>query len=127
MPTGADDVQLMAISSHASPDEGDSIILSCVGSGQPSVDVTWMYDGNTLANDSHYTLYEKGEAQFKESYLRICDVGSDDIGSYTCTVGNGVRTDSSTADVTGEPLPPISSKWHYSSLSKWQIAVLINL
>ena len=72
---------------------GERALLTCVGSGLPSVEITWMHGGQTIMNSSLVFISEEdtiqGERLFKQSSLQIGTVGLVDAGSYTCVVSNG--------------------------------------
>ena len=119
------EVQLIVISNDASLTAGDTALLTCVGYGQPDVQITWSKNGEVIMNSSLITTHEtnvtRGGRLYKQSYLDLCSVEVSDAGTYTCTVSNGeIATNASTQlSVTGENL-------HFNGLrmftiSAWQI------
>ncbi len=101
-------VELVIISNYTSLSEGETALLACVGYGLPSVEISWMRDGQTVMNSSLVSIAEEdvtqGERLFKQSFLQICSVEMADAGEYTCIVSNGeVSVNSSTQlTVTGK-------------------------
>ena len=89
-----DIIELAAISNDTSADTGDTIVLVCVGYGQPNVDITWSRDGQIISNSSLVSIYEEDLAQggrvFKQSFLQLCSLQMADSGNYTCAVSNGL-------------------------------------
>ena len=104
------EVQLIVISNDVSLTAGDTALLTCVGYGQPDVQITWSRNGEVVMNSSLITINEtdvtRGGRLYKQSYLEICSLEVSDAGNYTCTVSNGEsETNSSTQlSVSGENL-----------------------
>lgn len=91
--TGAGDFELVVITNHTDLFVGETIILTCVGYGEPDVEITWSRNDQTLINSSLATITESNTSQggrlLKQSFLQLCDVEMADSGSYICTVDIG--------------------------------------
>ena len=100
----AEAAELVIISNHTSLPEGETALLACVGYGVPSVDVTWMLNGQAVLNSSLVSITEedlvRGERTFRQSFLQICSVGMANAGVYTCVVSNGETSVNSTTQLT---------------------------
>ena len=87
-----------------SPEEGNTIVLTCVAFGVPNPDISWTANGVTLSNDSRITVYselvEEGGVMFVSSMLEICSVGVDDAGRYSCMASYGERNDTAMFNVS---------------------------
>lgn len=72
---------------------GDTALLTCVGHGEPNVQITWSKDGQNIMNDSRFAISDKEVTQrgmiFKQSFLVVCSLEVSDAGDYTCTISNG--------------------------------------
>ena len=95
----------MAISNSTTVEVGQSTVLVCVGyGGAAGVNILWTYEGQTITNDSYNTIYEEtteqGGRSFKQSYLQLCSVQNSQAGNYTCSVSNGITTQSSDVSVS---------------------------
>ena len=87
--TGAGYVELVAISDHITLSEGETVILTCLGYGQPDVELTWTFNDENISNSSVVTIFEDQEGRFiKQLSLEICSVRAANSGIYTCTVSN---------------------------------------
>ena len=92
------------------------MILMCVGYGQPNVStITWAFNGEPVVNSSLVSILPEVDfvirgRQYRQSRLQLCSVGTDSIGSYTCTVSNGDISASALAQLTlvGNDLPKSS-------------------
>ena len=73
---------------------GSTVLLACVGFGDPSPSVTWSTQGIVLSNSSQITIYEELETvdgvDFVQSILAICSVEKADEGDYICSLGNAL-------------------------------------
>ena len=71
---------------------GTTVLLACVGFGDPTPSVTWNTQGALLSNSSQITIYEglvtENGVDFVQSILAICSVEEANGGQYICTVGN---------------------------------------
>ena len=74
--------------------EGSTLLLTCVGFGEPTPSVTWSTGGVQLSNNSRITIYEElvteNGVDFVQSILEICSTEEADGGQYSCTVGNAL-------------------------------------
>lgn len=104
IPTDFGGVELRIISNDTSVVEGSTTFLTCVGSGQPDVEITWNNDGKIVINSSLITIYEEdinqGGTQFKLSILQLCSLEIVDSGGYTCIISNGRDSFNITAQLT---------------------------
>lgn len=64
--------------------------------GNPKPTVTWLKDGEELANSRKVQMRVKG---FRTT-LALIDVADEDVGYYVCKVSNDVGTDTSRAGLT---------------------------
>ena len=96
---------MVIISENSSIAEGETGLLACVGSGVPTVNITWMRNGQVILNlispqisisDEHAFLVG---TVFTQSFLQICGVSMEDAGDYTCVVSNGQHSASSTTQL----------------------------
>lgn len=97
-------MELVIISNDTSLMEGDSVSLTCVGSGDPSAEISWTRNGEILSNTSEIFIHEEDIIQedrtLTQSYLQLCNVVVADAGSYTCVVSNGIRSVNSSVQLT---------------------------
>ena len=87
---------------------GRTVYLYCVAYGFPFPEITWSLNGQTVyPNDTMYRVVTDTGivnylgASVSQSILKICGVGEEDMGSYTCTA--------STVSYTHLTLPTIYS------------------
>ena len=96
-------VQLVVISNDVSLTAGDTALLTCVGYGQPDVQITWSRNGEGVMNNSLVTINEidvtRGGRLYKQSFLDICSLEVSDSGNYTCTVSNGESATNATTQL----------------------------
>ena len=101
--SGAAELELVVISNDTSLTVGDTALLTCVGYGQPDVQITWSRNGENIMNASLISIYEEEVTQggklFKQSFLELCSLQSSDAGDYVCTVGNGAATANATTQL----------------------------
>ena len=85
--------ELDVISNDTYVTVGDTVLFTCLGYGQPDVQITWSKNGESIANNSLDTIYEEeiswGGRTYKQSFLELCSVQLTDAGNYICTVSNG--------------------------------------
>ena len=81
------------ITNHTDIFVRETIVLLCVGYGEPDVEITWSRNQQTLTNSSFTTITESNSFQggrlLKQSFLQLCDVELADAGTYICTVNIG--------------------------------------
>ena len=103
-----EDVRIVISPESTSVDEGNTVILTCVGYGVPYAAISWEREGVGLTNDSRITIYEEplteGGVTFTKSILEICSAQVSDTGSYSCIADNGVSNDTVLFDVTILPV-----------------------
>ena len=91
------------ISGDISLNEQETAILSCVGVGEPYVEVHWSFNGTPIANTSLSPIFEenvvRGARLYKQSHLRLCSLGAWNAGRYTCTASNGVTSADATTQL----------------------------
>ena len=108
-----EDVRIVISPESTSVDEGNTVILTCVGYGVPYAAISWEREGVGLTNDSRITIYEEplteGGVTFTKSVLEICSAQVFDTGSYSCIADNGVSNDTVLFDVT---VLPVGGKIH---------------
>ena len=101
--TGAAELELVVISNDTSLTVGDTALLTCVGYGQPDVQITWSRNGESIMNASLISINEEEVTQggrlFKQSFLELCSLQSSDAGDYVCTVSNGAATANATTQL----------------------------
>lgn len=89
---------MAVLSSTVRVSQGETAVLSCVGYGRPSAEITWMQNGQTVTNSSF--LFEQEFIQdgllLKQSFLQICSARISDSGLYTCNVTNGMVSSAAT-------------------------------
>ena len=94
--------ELVLISNDTSLTVGETALLTCVGYGQPNVEITWSRNGEIM-NGSEVAIYEEeviqGGRRFKQSFLELCNLQGPDAGNYVCTVSNGQATVSATTQL----------------------------
>ena len=83
---------------------GNTLLLSCVGYGLPSPELTWSKDGAPLMNGSRTNIYvteiEVDGVPFVQSLLEICNLDAvNDTGTYNCTATNDNGTDTQSLEV----------------------------
>jgi hypothetical protein len=92
------------ISSDLALREGESTLLTCMGFGDPDVELSWMFNGTRLANTSLTAIHEGETTQrgrlYRQSFLQLCGLVMSDGGAYTCIADNGHDTDSAATLVT---------------------------
>ena len=89
----------MVLSNDTILNEGEFVLLTCVGYGLPYVaEINWTLNGKEVRNSSLVSIYKLGlpYGGFEQSFLQLCAVGRPDSGVYTCTVSNGSITASAT-------------------------------
>lgn len=89
---------MVIISENSSIAKGETGLLACVGSGVPTVNITWMHNGQIILNLNSPQISISDEhtfmvgTVFTQSFLQICSVGMEDAGEYTCVVSNGLNS-----------------------------------
>ena len=114
------------ISNDTTVNLGETAVLTCLGFGEPEVNIFWSYMGRTLRNTSLLTIVEEiSQLDFKTSYLQLCDLIRSESGEYMCTVTNthflvNATTQLSVAAVPGEnPLLPSQQVSLGANFCRW--------
>ena len=98
---GSQASEVVVISNDTALRRGETVLLACVGFGEPDVEISWSLNGAPVVNIS---IYEEdvvqGERIFKQSFLRICGLVEADAGGYTCIVSDGFTTANATTQLT---------------------------
>ena len=75
----------------------DALVATCVVSGVAIEDVTFIFNGEILFNDTftNITFVElvQDNITFVEATLQICPVQFDNNGIYTCSISNSISQD----------------------------------
>ena len=100
------------LSNHTSViTEEETALLMCVGSGFPSVEITWSRDGQAITNSSRLSISEEDVVQEERtilrSFLQIANVQAEDVGVYTCIVSNNETSANSSTQLTLYSKSPI--------------------
>ena len=80
-----------------------TVTLTCTSSGSPPDSFIWMKDGVPITYSTSITAvnYTNTTAVFSTNYT-INSFGTNNIGTYTCTVSNPIGSDSRTINVNGK-------------------------
>ena len=66
-------------------------VLTCEAYGTPEVSITWLRKGNTLKEDSKYSISSSSTSLITvKSELELKTVKSEDFDNYTCIASNGL-------------------------------------
>ena len=84
--------------------EGNTLILTCVGYGEPTPEVTWIRNGTELTNTSRVSIFvdeiEEQGVSFTVATLEICSLDAEeDSGTYYCQASNENGTDTHSFEV----------------------------
>ncbi|XP_056297915.1 cell adhesion molecule-related/down-regulated by oncogenes isoform X2 [Pseudoliparis swirei] len=80
---------------------GSSARFTCVGTGNPSANVTWLFNANPIAPSRRF--------QISGSSLVLTDVTPQDEGSFQCLLDNGIDSAQSCAILTMQSDPQLGS------------------
>ena len=69
----------------SSSSEGKNIVLTCLVSGIPIPDITWIKDGTVLSTKDRLVI---SLISSNESQLLILEAALDDAGGYTCNASS---------------------------------------
>ena len=85
-------VAVVLLSSNSSLKEGQSTVLTCVGFGEPDVELSWSFNGTPVVNTSLTTVIDGSnvhrEVLYRQSFLQLCAPATSDT-DYTCIANNG--------------------------------------
>ena len=94
----------MLLSDDVAVDPDFTTLLTCVGFGEPELEISWSYNGAPIVNTSLTAISERsfisGGRLHKQSYLQLCSIGIYDGGNYTCIADNGHITVNATTQLT---------------------------
>lgn len=80
------------ISRNTTLEEGETVLLACVGYSEPYVNVTWMINGAPVnVSSPRISTWQEtiGEDRpYQISFLRFCSAEMADAGAYTCVASN---------------------------------------
>ena len=83
--------------------EGDTVALACTATGRPYPTIQWYKNGALLTDESLTTIYNEEVEQngllFTTSILEVCNVSTDDRGTYSCVAKNPAGNDTSEFDI----------------------------
>jgi hypothetical protein len=96
---GFPEVKVIMLSKGVLLNVGETALLTCVGMGVSSVEISWSFNGAPVANTSLITIYKEDLIQ-RTSFLQLCSVNMSDAGSYGCIASDGVKTASAVTEVT---------------------------
>ena len=78
---------------------GDTAAYNCIASGEPIPTINWYFDGTLVdkANVVKYSISQSINASTItiSSTLKVMNVQSSDVGTYTCNATNAVSSDTS--------------------------------
>ena len=80
----APQIDNLSVPNH-SQSEGKTIVLTCLVSGIPTPDITWLKDGTVLSTNDHVVI---SLISSNESQLLILQATFDDAGGYTCSASS---------------------------------------
>lgn len=84
----------MIVPEDSTAQEGNTLILTCVGHGVPTPVMTWLKNGTAITNGTRVSVYVQELAQvpgvlFVQTTLEICGLNiSEDAGTYGCQAEN---------------------------------------
>ena len=84
----------------------ENLIVTCVSTGSPATNVSWMKDGLSIDDSTHYTLTQTITNRTNSTYSNVLTV-SEGVpggvaGTYTCTVSNELGSNSEEVEAVGE-------------------------
>lgn len=97
-------IQLSVITNDTVLEEGQTALLSCVAYGPTDLQFNWTFDGELEYNSSLVATYRMDTfvlgTRFQQFFLQVCSVEPEHSGTYTCMVGNGNVSLSSSLELT---------------------------
>ena len=96
--------QILISPGNATVSNGNTVILNCLGSGNPAPTVTWKRGAAQQSNSSAITIYTERVTvvqglSFVQSILEICSVGTTTDGQFSCSVSNSLGITTASAIV----------------------------
>ena len=95
---------MVIISNSSVVSVGDSVLLVCMGFGQPSINFSWSKGG--IIEDSSDMLTEEdmelGGRLYRLSRLKICSIQTCHSGNYNCSISNGISVVTASVEVMVE-------------------------
>ena len=92
---------------NSTVEAGNTVALTCVGYGDPTVSISWNMEDIQLSNGSGITIYEEllngNGIVLVHSILVICSVDETDSGQYSCRVENVLGNASVNFDLSVTP------------------------
>ena len=88
--------------------DGDTVLLTCVATGDLPLSISWSREGSVLMNDSQRITItereiEEGGTTVIRSILRICSTEANDAGVYSCIAENEADNDTATFELDVAP------------------------
>ena len=84
----------------------ESRTLTCVSTGSPATTVSWMKDGLSIDDSTHYTMTQTVTDRASSTYSNVLTVSEGApggvAGTYTCTVSNELGSDSKVLVAVGK-------------------------
>ena len=97
---------MVIISNSSVVSVGDSVLLVCMGFGQPSINFSWSREGEEIIKDSSHMLAEEdielGGRLYRLSLLKICSIQTCHSGDYNCSISNGISVVTASVEVMVE-------------------------
>ena len=104
-------VTIVLISNDTEIDAGNTVLLTCVATGIPIPEISWLKNNAPLVTDDRvFTLNEtidEGNITFVRSVLEICDSGEDDTATYTCVAYVPQLTATANVNLTVNTAPAV--------------------
>ena len=92
LPTGPPEVIISP--GNFTVEAGSTVVLACVGFGDPLPSLSWSIEGDQLSNNSRLTIYEdlvtENGVEYVRSILEICSVEEADGREYSCNLLNAL-------------------------------------
>ncbi|KAL8183880.1 UNVERIFIED_CONTAM: hypothetical protein K2H54_054929, partial [Gekko kuhli] len=108
------------IQQHIRCHEGDSVVLECLISGEPSPIVTWLQNDRVLIPNEHFCSEERDGIYS----LRIGKVSISDAGAYKCVAENKAGIVETVCDLSVDPTVKIfDNKVDQTNLKSFQTQV----
>ncbi len=91
---------------------GSTVFITCVAYSKDIPSITWIINDDQTVMDEfnstriivHEELLMEGGLTFVQSILEVCSVEVSDSGKYNCLASNGYRNESTSFDLTVQPV-----------------------